>query len=1362
MSGITYTSGSTPTATTTPTVTPTVTPTNTVTQTPTNTPTPTVTPTNTSSNTQTPTPTPTNTITPTNTSTVTSTNTPTNTEGLTPTPTPTNTPTSETPTPTPTNTVTPTVTPTNTSTVTQTPTNTPTSETPTPTNTSSNTQTPTPTPTVTPTVTPTNTSTPTNTVTQTPTNTVTPTLTQTPTNTPTSALVVPECAVLLQWESNDIYYYDVNTNNKISLNFYTGSTGLDIAHTQNKFWNYDSSFLYEYNITLNPWSYSFNRSISTSLSLGNGLCSKDNTGTRLISSLYRISGNGERIVELEITGSSANIIYQFDMLPDRFVAGDIVYTTTGKLLVTNLEYTLSFQGNYITQYDYATGTMEIDVLISPTIDNPYGLFEDNGVIYIGDFDGDIYSIDTNYPYTLTSINNSGVAIAGASQVPSCINTHLNPQTTLTPTPTPTLTPTLTPTQTVTPTVTTTVTPTNTITVTQTVTPTLTTTVTPTNTQTPTNTTTPTPSITEYPPVVAYFSSCCSNFEFRVFSIPFIEAPVVGNVYYVEALGFSGCATAINSSLTSNSYQYQTLTLSTVCETCTTTYICPTPTPTPTATSTPTPTVTPTQTLTPTLTVTSTQTQTPTNTVTPTPTKTSIVCNCFTFFNTGITGSISVSYYDCDLNLQNISIPYGSYSAVCVSNSAYTASTSVVYFNGNCSSGCPTINRNECDVFVLDWNNRLIYNFDPSNDTAIPLPIDLQSSQIGHDIATFGNYLWILARYLSGSTTITRIKEYTFVNSPFSATFSRFIDLPSQTVFVNSQHQGLAAINSTTLLTSSGSSQNLIVSVDITNPIAVLTPLFNLPPTRSLRGDLIYTNTSKIIAHIYDVPIPPLSASSYYMQFDFFGNLEVEIPVGNVFQGWSFYSYNNELYSAICSLTSRTRRKYNLTSPYSFTSEPNMPIVNAGMAQPPSCININFIPVTPTPTPTQTVTPTITPTNTVTPTNIIEKSFSGCPCSNGVPPGTFNFTGFGMTLNTIYSLDPNGVYYFNASGVDGCFVIVNQPAQYYPISLKSARIDYVDCPTCCNDVPTPTPTATPTTTPTNTQTTTVTSSLTPTVTETVTPTVTETPTYTPSQTVTITPTSTITPSPTNECCGCDTINDAILPGGENIYLQVGNGLYLKFLEQSPLISPSPTPTNTQTPSFTPSQTTTYTPSQTFTPTRTITPSPTLTVSPTTPFNGEATLFLTGCTTYQQLVVKLTGLTINQYNLLSLPSTIYIPQLDCCFVFVSFVNATPDYVLPSSVVYSGCTECITVQSPTCIIPSGCRCINFVNNTNQTFGLVYIPCDDPNFATFTTIPPLIIGQPLPGFCYLQILSVTLPNIPYFIGTTTCSTDTDCISGF
>jgi hypothetical protein len=328
-------------------------------------------------------------------------------------------------------------------------------------------------------------------VTPTITPTTTSTLTPTPTVTPTSVPIVPTCSVLFNSpDSPYVFFYDVLTNTTTPLNVPSSYVASDIAHTTNKLWLGGGS-LKEWNITLSPFSAILNRTITLPHSIGPGLGSINDTTLIAVNS----STTPNSVVTLDITSSPAVSTFKFNMLSGRSVAGDILLTTTNKVLITNN----GSGGQYITQYDYITGAVEVDILISPTITAPWGVFQDNNQIYIMDGNNinNVFHINKDYPYVITLTGSTGYSVYGASQIPSCLTTNFNigptptPTTTPTNTTTPTITPTITPTNTITPTIT----PTNTITPTRTVTPTITPTRTVTPTITPTITPTKTPTLT---------------------------------------------------------------------------------------------------------------------------------------------------------------------------------------------------------------------------------------------------------------------------------------------------------------------------------------------------------------------------------------------------------------------------------------------------------------------------------------------------------------------------------------------------------------------------------------------------------------------------------------------------------------------------------------------------------------------------------------------------------------------------------------------------------------------------------------------------------------------------------------------------
>jgi hypothetical protein len=168
----------------------------------------------------------------------------------------------------------------------------------------------------------------------------------------------------------------------------------------------------EWDITLSPFSATFSRDITFPFLIGNGLGVIDNTTLIVVNNVPPQS-----IYEMDITTTSAVGTYKFDLPPTHQVAGDILLTTTNKLLVT----TASSPNSYLLQYDYLTGNLELTITLNPTVaEGPWGIFENSGNIYVAGSLGGIYSIDTTSPYNITLVNNVGNQIYGASQIPSCL------------------------------------------------------------------------------------------------------------------------------------------------------------------------------------------------------------------------------------------------------------------------------------------------------------------------------------------------------------------------------------------------------------------------------------------------------------------------------------------------------------------------------------------------------------------------------------------------------------------------------------------------------------------------------------------------------------------------------------------------------------------------------------------------------------------------------------------------------------------------------------------------------------------------------------------------------------------------------
>jgi hypothetical protein len=254
--------------------------------------------------------------------------------------------------------------------------------------------------------------------------TPTPTSTSvTPTPTPTQGVYVPTCSLIYNTNSPYYYSYDLSTNISTELGIIASSP--DIAHTQNKLWGYAGTTIKEYDITLSPWSLTFNRDIISPHPLGSGLGSISNT--KLLSSNSNTSP--ATVVELDITTNNATSTILFTLSSDRVVSGDLLLTTTGKVLVTSVSYNPTFK-TFLSQYDYSTGTLEVDVEITNFTPYPYGIFQSSGLLYITNVDGNVYNIPLNAPHTPVYVQTiqtggGGYSVFGASQVPNCLTVNLN-------------------------------------------------------------------------------------------------------------------------------------------------------------------------------------------------------------------------------------------------------------------------------------------------------------------------------------------------------------------------------------------------------------------------------------------------------------------------------------------------------------------------------------------------------------------------------------------------------------------------------------------------------------------------------------------------------------------------------------------------------------------------------------------------------------------------------------------------------------------------------------------------------------------------------------------------------------------------
>lgn len=232
------------------------------------------------------------------------------------------------------------------------------------------------------------------------------------------------CGILLS--SNDSIYYSNRSElpqlNELNVSGYVSSLG--IAMTANYLWSIDTD-IKRWDIDLSPFSATSSGTIALPMGYTAGLGIVAKNDGILISTDTSASPND--VTELDVTGGTAVSTVMFSLQANRTSTGNMLYTTDGKLIIINQD-TLIYD-NYVTQYDYATGTIEVDLNIG--IVSPTSLYECNCDIYLTDAFGNLYTIIKIYPYVLLNLGINIIPASSATQVASCVVSSITDNTTTT-------------------------------------------------------------------------------------------------------------------------------------------------------------------------------------------------------------------------------------------------------------------------------------------------------------------------------------------------------------------------------------------------------------------------------------------------------------------------------------------------------------------------------------------------------------------------------------------------------------------------------------------------------------------------------------------------------------------------------------------------------------------------------------------------------------------------------------------------------------------------------------------------------------------------------------------------------------------
>jgi hypothetical protein len=262
------------------------------------------------------------------------------------------------------------------------------------------------------------------------------------TTTSTTAPIIPECCGILISSTDSIYYANQTfvTVNPIDVPGYTTSFG--IAMTANYLWSVDTQFS-QWDITLNPFTATFNTTIPFpgTFTTSSGIVAIDNSTIIAIDDSVSPQDVVELAIDNPISPTFMIPTIKFALQTDRVAKGNPLYIQTGEIIIINQDSTTSTY--YISQYDYSTGVLELDINIGSV--DAASLYECNCDIFVTTTNGDLYMIVKSLPYALFYLgSNVGVSnITSATQVASCIVSSITENSNITTTTTTTVAPTTT-------------------------------------------------------------------------------------------------------------------------------------------------------------------------------------------------------------------------------------------------------------------------------------------------------------------------------------------------------------------------------------------------------------------------------------------------------------------------------------------------------------------------------------------------------------------------------------------------------------------------------------------------------------------------------------------------------------------------------------------------------------------------------------------------------------------------------------------------------------------------------------------------------------------------------------------------------
>jgi len=224
------------------------------------------------------------------------------------------------------------------------------------------------------------------------------------------------------WDGNNYYKYNLVSDTKegpLTLNYTPIDDNSPMANTDNKLWFLSSTGVTELNISITPFTSSFNRQVAINLNQNKEIFAINNNNLLVVATNTGTSKTF--IYNAVITGTTASTTNLLEIVGslsgDPFIR-DMKLSTQNKIMVIGTKT----GSTYLQQYNYVSGgTLEVEINLSG-ITNVGSFVEVNDQFYILNNSNQIYQIGLTPPYLITyeDTSTTPIGFGRTSQKYGCI------------------------------------------------------------------------------------------------------------------------------------------------------------------------------------------------------------------------------------------------------------------------------------------------------------------------------------------------------------------------------------------------------------------------------------------------------------------------------------------------------------------------------------------------------------------------------------------------------------------------------------------------------------------------------------------------------------------------------------------------------------------------------------------------------------------------------------------------------------------------------------------------------------------------------------------------------------------------------